>query len=282
MTTTHYVYFQDSQSMPQVKSQSMQLMLTSCPYGTIKDYGNPDQIGFYDSIPEYYRKLGNVWTESIRALCPGGRMCINIGDQYVRAVKGTPYQILPLHAYLVSDIMAHHSDNLVYLGSIIWQKIPNTKTTGGASVMGSYPYPRNGYVSYNFEYIAIFKKLGKDPRPSKEIKAQAKMTKEEWRKLFNGIWQFNGVRQIDHIAVFPDELARRLIRMFTFPGDNVLDTFLGSGTTAKVAYEDGRNSIGYELGFGSGIDYTREVIKKKIHFYDVPVSESAAIFPTLV
>jgi site-specific DNA-methyltransferase (adenine-specific) len=164
----------------------------------------------------------------------------------------------------------------VYLGSIIWRKIPTTRTTGGASVMGSYGYPRNGYVSYNYEYIAIFKKLGSSPPPPR--KDEEKIGLKEWRTLFNGMWAFNGSRQVDHIAVFPDELPRRLIRMFTYRGDTVLDPFLGSGTTTKVAYEKERNSVGYEIGFHMENDDWREVIKRKVHFYDVPVHLRDQVF----
>jgi site-specific DNA-methyltransferase (adenine-specific) len=166
--------------------------------------------------------------------------------------------------------------------------------------MGSYGYPRNGYVSYNYEYIAIFKKLGPSPKPP-ENKQDDKIELKEWRTLFNGIWyrplrskdlekmrevaaandvwRFNGSRQIGGIATFPDDLPRRLIRMFTFEGDTVLDPFLGTGTTAKVAYEMGRSSIGYEVGFrpNNGENW-RELIKQKIHYYDVPADRRDSVF----
>jgi len=207
-------------------------------------------------------------------------MCINIGDVYLRADEQTPYQIVPLHAYVVNSIMNKHINDVLYLGSIMWKKIPTTNTSGGANVMGSYGYPRNGYVSYNYEYIAIFKKKGKAPKPERAIKEKAKMNKDEWRLLFNGIWDFAGAKQDEHIAMFPDELPRRLMRMFTFQGDTVLDPFLGSGTTTKVALEMGRNSVGYEIGFGS-IPETKKIIKAKVHFEDTPPDIRHKVFPTL-
>jgi len=313
--SVHKIYFKDSQCMKEVLDKNVHLVVTSPPYWNIKDYGHPEQIGYRDDLEEYLAKLDNVWSECIRVLAPGCRLCINIGDQYLRAnsTENKPYQIIPLHAYLVNHIMQRHIDNVIYLGSIIWNKIPTTKTSGGASVMGSYGFPRNGYVSYNYEYIAIFKKkIGKgetEPKPKPEIKQKAFINLSQWRELFNGIWSFNdksdteqkasinqsqliedfniiwsfnGARQVNHVATFPDELPKRLMQMFTYEGDTVLDPFLGSGTTTKVALELGRNSIGYEIGFKSpNLDDTIKVIKEKIHFDDVPTELRKKVFPTL-
>jgi DNA modification methylase len=282
LNTQHRIYFKDAQKMNEVKNNEVHLVVTSPPYWSIKDYGNPNQIGYHDSLTSYMRKLDKVWSECIRTIVPGCRLCINIGDQYLRAEKKTLYQIIPLHAYMVNQIMNKHRKSVLYLGSIIWKKIPTTKTSGGASVMGSFGYPRNGYISYNYEYIAIFKKKGKAPKPIPEIKMKARIDKYEWRELFNGMWNFKGARQQGHIAIFPDELPRRLLKMFSYEGDTVLDPFLGSGTTTRVAWELGRNSIGYEIGFGSpNIGDTEEVIKAKIHFNDTPLDKRKQIFPTL-
>jgi len=288
LDTQHKIYFKDSQKMSEVSDKSVHLVLTSPPYWNIKDYGHPDQIGYRDGLEEYFKKLGTVWSECVRVLAPGCRLCINIGDKYLRAsnTENKPYQIIPLHAFLVNSIMQNFMDDVVYLGSIIWNKIPTTKTSGGASVMGSYGRPRNGYVSYNYEYIAIFKKKIKDrenePNPRPEVKQRSIIDLKSWRELFNGIWIFNGARQVNHIAVFPDELPRRLIQMFTYEEDTVLDPFLGSGTTTKVALELGRNSVGYEIGFKSPkADDTVEIVKEKIRFYDVPKCHRKRVFPTL-
>ncbi len=120
-------------------------------------------------------------------------------------------------------------------------------TTGGASVMGSFPHPRNGIVKLDFEYILLFKKQGIAPKPTIEQKEQSVMTTEEWNTYFNGHWYFSGARQDKHLAMFPEELPKRLIKMFSFPNENVLDPFLGSGTTSLVAKSLGRNSCGYEI-----------------------------------
>lgn len=288
LDTKHRIYFNDSQNMKEVKDEEVHLVITSPPYWNIKDYGNPKQIGYRDDLDEYYKKLGNVWSECIRALKPGCRLCINIGDQYVTGTKQTSYHIIPLHAYLINNIMLNHKEQVVYLGSIIWKKIPTTNTSGGANVMGSFGYPRNGYVSYNYEYIAIFKKKilsikNTAPKPLREVKQKAQINLPVWREWFNGIWDdIKGARQVGGIAIFPDELPRRLMCMFTYEGDTVLDPFLGSGTTTRVAYELGRDSIGYEIGFKSEkIEDTEEAIKEKVHFNETPISERNKVFPTL-
>jgi site-specific DNA-methyltransferase (adenine-specific) len=129
----------------------------------------------------------------------------------------------------------------------MWQKKTTSNTTGGASLMGSYPYPKNGIISIDYEFILIFKKLGTPKKPPKEIKEMSKMTKEEWKTYFNGHWYFGGAKQDGHIAMFPEELPKRLIKMFAFVGDTVLDPFLGSGTTSLAARNLNRNSVGYEM-----------------------------------
>ena len=134
------------------------------------------------------------------------------------------------------------------MGAIIWQKQTTTNTTGGASLMGSFPTPRNGILSIDYEFILIFKKLGTSiSKVSKEIKEQSKLTTEEWREYFAGHWNFGGAKQDGHIAMFPEELPRRLIKMFAFKGETVLDPFMGSGTTSLAARNLERNSFGYEI-----------------------------------
>ena len=120
-------------------------------------------------------------------------------------------------------------------------------TSGGANIMGSYPNPRNGIVKLDFEYILLFKKQGNAPKPSREQKENSIMTNEEWNTYFNGHWYFPGAKQDKHLAMFPEELPHRLIKMFSFPGETVLDPFMGSGTTALAARNLNRNSVGYEI-----------------------------------
>jgi len=266
---SHEVYASSSESMGELDDESVHLIVTSPPYWDIKDYGSPEQIGYDDKLDEYIDRLKSVWSECYRVLKPGCRMVINIGDQYHRASDGRPYQITPLNAHVINSVLDASSRNMLFLGSIIWQKISNTETSGGASVMGSYGRPRNGYVSYDYEYINIFRKPGDDPSVPKELVEEDEITLEEWRTLFSGHWNFTGAEQKEHPAPFPEELPRRIMRMFSFTGDRVLDPFLGRGTTISVADELDRSGIGYEIGFESpsGTPW-KEVVKEQIGYYD--------------
>jgi site-specific DNA-methyltransferase (adenine-specific) len=133
------------------------------------------------------------------------------------------------------------------MGNIIWQKISTTNTTGGGPLMGSMYYPKDGHVTYEHEYITLFRKQGKWPRPSPEQQERSRLTKEERSEWFRGTWKVAPERQNVHGAVFPVEVPRRLIRMYSFWGETVLDPFLGTGTTSLAADLEGRNSVGYEI-----------------------------------
>jgi len=245
MATTHKIIIGDSRNMAEVKSGSVHLVITSPPYWQIKDYKDSNQIGFNDSYEDYINNLNKVWLECYRVLYPGCRLCVNIGDQFARAVTYGRYKIIPIREEIIRFCESIGFD---YMGAIIWQKKTTMNTTGGASVMGSFPYPRNGLIEIDYEFILLFKKLGQSPnRVSERIKEESKLSNEEWRKYFTGHWNFAGCKQDKHIAMFPEELPRRLIKMFSFVGETILDPFLGSGTTSKTARELKRNSIGYEI-----------------------------------
>jgi len=230
--------------MGRVDDNSVHLVITSPPYWQLKDYGTAEQIGFNDSYENYINNLNLVWKECNRVLNPGCRLCINIGDQFARSVYYGRYKVIPIRTEIIKYC---ESIGLDYMGAIIWQKVTTTNTTGGASIMGSFPYPRNGILKINYEFILIFKKQGKSPQPTSEIKEASKMTTDEWNEYFSGHWNFAGARQDGHIAVFPEELPSRLIKMFAFVGDTVLDPFWGSGTTSLASRNLNRNSIGYEI-----------------------------------
>lgn len=244
MKTNHTIIIGDSRKMDYLGDSSIYLVVTSPPYWQLKDYGSKDQIGFNDSYEDYINNLNLTWKECYRVLHPGCRMLVNIGDQFARAVYYGRYKIIPIRTEIIKFCETIGFD---YMGAIIWQKKTTMNTTGGATVMGSYPYPRNGIIEIDYEFILIFKKPGKAPNVTKETKQQSIISKEKWKEYFWGHWYFNGARQDDHIAMFPVELPKRAIEMFTFVGDTVLDPFAGSGTTSLAAMLTNRNSIGYEI-----------------------------------
>jgi len=244
MKTTHTIIQGDSRQMSELKDSSVHLIITSPPYWQLKDYGNENQIGFNDSYESYINNLNLVWKECFRVLHDGCRLCINIGDQFARSVYYGRYKVIPIHSEIIKFCEIIGFD---FMGQIIWQKATTMNTTGGGAVMGSFPHPRNGIVKLDFEYILLFKKQGEAPKPTKEQKENSAMTNEEWNTYFNGHWYFNGAKQDKHLAMFPEELPHRLIKMFSFPYEIVLDPFLGSGTTSLAAKNLNRNSVGYEI-----------------------------------
>jgi modification methylase len=242
--TTHRLILGDSRQMREVADESVHLIITSPPYWQLKDYGVEGQIGFDDTYEEYINNLNLVWNECRRVLHPGCRLCINIGDQFARSVYYGRYKVIPIRTEIIRFC---ETVGLDYMGAIIWQKVTTTNTTGGATIMGSFPYPRNGILKLDYEFILLFKRLGDAPKVSAEVKRQAAMTTDEWNTYFAGHWNFPGEKQEGHIARFPVELPHRLIRMFSFPGETVLDPFAGSGTTSLAAAQLNRHSIGFEI-----------------------------------
>ena len=241
----HRIIFGDARRMGELMPDSVQLVVTSPPYWQLKDYGTAEQIGFHNSYEEYIAGLNQVWSECYRVLSPGCRLCVNIGDQFARAAHYGRYKVIPIRERIVNYCEQIGFD---YMGAVIWQKATTMNTSGGGAVMGSFPHPRNGILKIDYEFILLFKKLGKPPKVTPQQKAQSAMTTEEWNQYFSGHWNFAGEKQGDgHIAMFPHELPRRLIKMFSFADETVLDPFAGSGTTIKAAMDLGRSGIGYEI-----------------------------------
>jgi modification methylase len=242
--THHKIINGDSRRMNELLDESIHLIITSPPYWQLKDYGVDNQIGFNDSYESYINNLNLVWKECHRVLHKGCRLCVNIGDQFARAVYYGRYKIIPIREEIIKFCETIGFD---YMGAVIWQKVTTSNTTGGATIMGSFPYPRNGILKLDYEFILLFKKAGDSPIVDKNNKELSKLTKEEWNSYFQGHWNFAGAKQENHLAMFPEELPKRLIKMFSFVGDTVLDPFLGSGTTSLAARNLNRNSVGYEI-----------------------------------
>jgi len=259
LKTHHKIINGDSRQMTELPDNSLHLAITSPPYWQLKDYGTDNQIGFHDSYEIYINNLNLVWKECYRTLHNGCRLCVNIGDQFARAVYYGRYKVIPIREEIIKFCENIGFD---YMGAIIWQKVTTSNTTGGGVQMGSYPYPRNGILKLDYEFILVFKKFGDSPKPTKEQKELSKMTAEEWNTFFAGHWNFAGARQSGHIAMFPVELPRRLIKMFSFVGETVLDPFAGSGTTALAAKNTDRNSVGFEIN----PDFI-PIIKKKLEVH---------------
>jgi modification methylase len=266
LRTNHKIINGDSRQMNLLPDESVHLIITSPPYWQLKDYGTENQIGYHESYENYINNLNLVWNECYRVLHQGCRLCINIGDQFARSVYYGRYKVIPIRTEIIKFCETIGFD---YMGAVIWQKATTTNTTGGAVIMGSFPYPRNGILKIDYEFILIFKKLGNPPKPSKEQKDLSVISKEEWNTYFSGHWNFSGVRQNGHLAMFPEELPARLIKMFTFTGETVLDPFTGSGTTSLAAKNLQRNSVGYEIN-----PEFIEIAKHKLNIYQADIAET--------
>ncbi|MBW6486138.1 MAG: thermonuclease family protein [Syntrophobacterales bacterium] len=242
--TIHKIINGDSRQMNCLADKSIHLVITSPPYWQLKDYGTENQIGYHESYESYINNLNLVWKECHRVLHPGCKLCINIGDQFARSVYYGRYKVIPIRTEIIKFCETLGFD---YMGAVIWQKVTTCNTTGGATIMGSFPYPRNGILKLDYEFILLFKKQGVSSAPTKEQKEHSIITKDDWNTYFSGHWYFAGAKQDGHIAMFPEELPARLIKMFSFSCETVLDPFLGSGTTALAARNLSRSSVGYEI-----------------------------------
>jgi len=259
MTTHHKIVIGDSRQMKEIPDESAHLVITSPPYWQLKDYGDGQQIGYNDTYEEYVDNLNLVWNECQRILHRGCRLCVNIGDQFARAVYYGRYKVIPIRTEVIRFC---ESVGLDYMGAIIWQKVTTTHTTGGATVMGSYPFPRNGILKLDYEFILIFKKYGAAPKVSKEIKERSKLTREEWNQYFTGHWNFPGEKQDKRAAMFPLELPTRLIRMFSFVGVSQKTTSVDASLDLIEQEGDGD---GDRSGSGQGI---KEAMKRLPYLFE--------------
>lgn len=251
----------------EIPDNSVHLIITSPPYGEIKKYGNrKGEIGHGQALNDYYQSLNKVWSECERILHPGCRMVVNIGDEFLRSTKNQIYQIIPHHSHITNNILS--KTQFVYTGDIHWSKVTRTETNGGGKIMGSVYTPRDGHFFINREYIMTFKLKGNKPKVTDYQRKNSKFSLEERREWFKDTWYIPPKRQNSHIAMFPNELPERFIRMYSFINETVFDPFLGSGTTLAMAAKWRRQGVGCELGFGPD-DSWKDLVIENISQYHV-------------
>jgi len=242
MNTIHKLFIGDSlEILPSMKDNNIQLIITSPPYWNARDYGYPKQIGFGDRYEEYLTKMKKIFRECIRILLPDGKIALNIGNIY--NYEQTEKRVCTVNLILDLWKILKEIKELRFMGTIYWKKTTSRK---GAVLFGSYPYPSNFLVSTSLEAIHVFRKVGKR-RVSKEIKEKSRISKEEFRNFREQIWCLNGISSNKHPAIFPAELPKRLIKMYSFYGDTVMDPFCGIGTVNVEALKLNRNSIGIDI-----------------------------------
>jgi DNA modification methylase len=234
--------------MPALAPESVHLVLTSPPYWTLKEYRkSPGQLGHVADYDEFLADLDRVWKHCYDALVPGGRLICVVGDVCLsrRKNKGR-HTVVPLHASIQEHCRRLGYDNLA---PIIWYKIANAayEVEGGGGFLGK-PYEPNAVIKNDIEFILMERKPGGYRKPSVATRVLSVISTENYQTWFQQIWQgLTGASTRDHPAPYPIELAERLVRMFSFVGDTVLDPFTGTGTTNIAAARWGRNSIGYEV-----------------------------------
>lgn len=247
--TTHRLHLGDARDLSWVLDESVHLIVTSPPYWTLKEYeSSAGQIGAIDDYEQFLDELDKVWCECARVLVPGGRICCVVGDVCIPRKKEGRHYVVPLH----SDIQVRARRlGLDCLTPILWHKIANGATEAEGNGAGYYgkPFQPGGVIKNDVEYVLFMRKGGGYRSVSTVQKALSMLSKDEMQAWFRSFWtDVKGASTREgHPAPYPSELAERLIRMFSFAGDTVLDPFAGSGSTTIAAIKSGRNSIANEI-----------------------------------
>jgi DNA modification methylase len=248
LDTTHSLILGDARTASALEEQSIHLVITSPPYWTLKRYNeHADQLGHVVDYDEFNASLADVWKNCYRALVPGGRLIINVGDVCLSRRKNNGrHTVVPLHATIQEHCKAIGFDNLA---TIIWHKIANAnyEVAGCGGFLGK-PYEPNAVIKNDIEFILMQRKPGGYRSPSSRERILSTISEPNYQRWFRQIWSdLRGTSSRKHPAPYPVELAERLIRMFSFVGDTVLDPFMGTGTTNLACAYWGRNSVGIEL-----------------------------------
>jgi len=244
--TTHRLILGDARSIDFIPDQSIHLVVTSPPYWNLKRYNeNPAQLGHVDDYERFLGELAKVWEHTHRILVPGGRLVCVVGDVCLSRRSFGRHVVFPLHSDISVICRKLGFDNL---NPIIWHKIANAnyEVNNGTKFLGK-PYEPNAIIKNDIEFILMQRKPGGYRKPTEEQRNLSKIGKDEYHAWFRQIWTIGGASTRQHPAPFPLELAARLVRMFSFYGDTVLDPFSGTGTTMLAALKAGRNSIGIDI-----------------------------------
>jgi len=246
----HDLYQRDARDLSMLDDESIQLAVTSPPYFDIKNYGEDvgedGQLGDLEDYQEFLELLDDVWEECYRVLEPGGRLCVVVGDVLRSRSEYGRHRVIPLHAAIQQHATEIGFDNLA---PIIWYKIGNAslEAGGNARFLGK-PYEPGAVVKNDIEYILLLRKPGGYRSPTVAERVLSTIETDTHQKMFRQLWDdITGEKQGEHPAPYPADLAERLIRMFSFVGDTVLDPFTGTGSTAVAASRCGRNSVNTEL-----------------------------------
>lgn len=244
--TTHRLINGDARDLSFLPDESIHLVITSPPYWNLKRYNeNPDQIGHIEDYESFLHEIRLVWEHVFRILVPGGRLVCVVGDVCVSRRRFGRHLVFPLHADICVLCRKIGFDNL---NPIIWHKIANAsfEVENGSKFLGK-PYEPNAIIKNDMEFILMQRKPGGYRKPSEEQRRLSKIDKKDFDTWFQQIWHITGASTRNHPAPFPLELATRLVRMFSFHEDTVLDPFCGTGTTMIAALRYGRNSIGIDI-----------------------------------
>lgn len=246
VVTTHRLIQGDAREMSYIEDESMHLAVTSPPYWTLKRYNdNEAQLGHVTDYEVFLEELAKVWKEVYRVLTPGGRLVCVVGDVCLSRRQHGRHVVVPLHADICVICRKIGFDNL---NPIIWHKIANAnyEVNNGTKFLGK-PYEPNAIIKSDIEFILMQRKPGGYRQPTEKQRRLSMISKGDYDKWFRQFWNISGASTKRHPAPFPLELAYRLVRMFSFWGDTVLDPFCGTGTTMLAAMKCDRNSIGIEV-----------------------------------
>lgn len=264
---SHRLIQGDARDLSFIDDESIHLVITSPPYWTLKRYReHPDQLGHIEDYETFVGELSKVWKECYRVLVPGGRLVCVVGDVCLSRRRHGRHVVVPLHADIAVSCRKIGFDNL---NPIIWHKIANAsyEVNNGTKFLGK-PYEPNAIIKNDIEFILMQRKPGGYRKPTLEQRRLSMISKKDFEEWFRQFWNISGASTKVHPAPFPFELAYRLVRMFSFVGDTVIDPFCGTGTTMLAAIKTDRNSIGIEIDPDYCKMTTDRIKKETLTFFD--------------